>query len=243
MEVSDKVVIVTGTSGGIGLATARLLAERGARLALVARSRDKLEMLAGELQGSVAIPADMTKTDEIADMIAETEKHFGRIDVLVNNAGQGYDASIEQIDVETFRYIFELDVVGPLVAMQCVTPVMRRAGGGAIVNVSSGLALMAIPGMSPYSSAKRALVGLSLTAREELRDDGIAVSVVYPYSTLTDFEANTIKAGEGEEPEQDGGGRFPPDTADYVAQKILEAIETGEAEVFAHDWMKNLGKT
>lgn len=198
-------------------------------------------MLAGELQGTAAIPADMTKTDEIADMVAETEKHFGRIDVLVNNAGQGYDASIEQIDVETFRYIFELDVVGPLVAMQRVTPVMRRAGGGAIVNVSSGLALMAIPGMSPYSSAKRALVGLSLTAREELRDDGIVVSVVYPYATLTDFEANTIKASEEEEPEQDGGGRFPPDAVDYVAQKILEAIETGEAEVFAHDWMKNLG--
>lgn len=243
MEVSDKVVIVTGASGGIGLATARLLAERGARLALVARSRDKLEMLAGELKGSVAIPADMTKTDEIADMVAETEKHFGRIDVLVNNAGQGYDASIEQIDVETFRYIFELDVVGPLVAMQRVTPVMRRAGGGAIVNVSSGLALMTIPGMSPYSAAKRALVGLSLTAREELRDDGIVVSIVYPYSTLTDFEANTIKAGEEEEPEQDGDGRFPPDTADYVAQKILEAIETGEAEVLAHDWMKNFGQT
>jgi short-subunit dehydrogenase len=198
-------------------------------------------MLAGELQGTAAIPADMTKTDEIADMVAETEKRFGRIDVLVNNAGRGYDASIEQIDVETFRYIFELDVVGPLVAMQRVTPVMRRAGGGAIVNVSSGLALMAIPGMSPYSSAKRALVGLSLTAREELRDDGIVVSVVYPYATLTDFEANTIKASEEEEPEQDGGGRFPPDAVDYVAQKILEAIETGEAEVFAHDWMKNLG--
>ena len=136
MKVREKVVIVTGASGGIGLATARLLAERGARLALVARSRDKLEMLAGELQGSVAIPADMTKTDEIADMVDETEKHFGRIDVLVNNAGQGYDASIEQIDVETFRYIFELDVVGPLVAMQRVAQVMRRAGGGAIVNVS-----------------------------------------------------------------------------------------------------------
>jgi short-subunit dehydrogenase len=241
MDVRDKVVIVTGASSGIGLATAWLFAERGARLALVARSRDRLEMLARELQGSVAIPADMTKTDEIAEMVAETKKHFGRSDVLVNNAGQGYDASIEQIDVETFHHIFELDVVGPLVAMQRVIPGLRRAGGGAIVNVSSGLALMAVPGMSPYSAAKRALVGLSLTAREDLKEDGIVVSVVYPYATLTDFEANTIKAIEEEEPEADGGGRFPPDTADYVAQKILEAIETGEAEAFAHDWMKNLG--
>jgi short-subunit dehydrogenase len=239
MEVRDKVIIVTGASGGIGLATARLLAERGARLALVARSKDKLEALAAELPGSAAIPADMTRPDEIADMVAETEKRFGGIDVLVNNAGQGYDASMEHIDLEDFGHIVQLDVVGPLVAMQRVAPVMRRGGVGAIVNVSSGLALMAMPGMSPYSAAKRALVGLSLTARAELSGDGIVVSLVYPYATMTDFEANTIKASgeEDEESERHSGGGFPPDSADYVAQLILEAIETGAAEVFAHDWM------
>ena len=240
MDLREKVIIVTGASGGIGLATARLLAERGSRLALVARRKEKLGALAAEMPGSVAIPADMTVPEQIADMVAATEKHFGRIDVLVNNAGQGYDAFIEQIDLATWRHIIDLDLFGPLVAMQRVIPAMRRGGGGSIVNVSSGLALMAMPGMSPYASAKRALVGLSLTARAELNGDGIVVSVVYPYATLTDFEANTIKASgqEEEESERHGGGGFQPDSADSVAGKILEAIETGAAEVFAHDWMK-----
>jgi short-subunit dehydrogenase len=127
--------------------------------------------------------------------------------------------------------------------MQQVIPAMRKQRGGAIVNVSSGLAFMYLPSMSAYGSLKRALSHISLTAREELKDDNIAVSVIYPYITATDFEKNTIKAGPEEEkwePEGEGGGApFPADTAEYVAQKIVDAIETGDAEVFAHDWMKN----
>jgi short-subunit dehydrogenase len=80
-----------------------------------------------------------------------------------------------------------------------------------------------------------------LTAREELKKDNIVVSVVYPYMTLTDFERNTIKdLSLINDEEQEGGGRFPPDTAEYVAQKILEGIESGEAEIFAHDWIKKI---
>ena len=80
--------------------------------------------------------------------------------------------------------------------MQQVIPIMRKEGGGAIMNVSSGLALMYLPGMSIYASLKRALSHISLTAREELKEDKIAVSVVYPYITITDFEKNTVKASE-----------------------------------------------
>mgnify|MGYP006266908805 CR=1 FL=1 len=88
---------------------------------------------------------------------------------------------------------------------------------------------------------KRALAHLSLTAREELKKDNIAVSVVHPYMTLTDFDKNTIKHFVPEGEKQEGGGPpSPPDTAEYVAQKILRGIETGEAEIFAHDWMKKL---
>lgn len=239
MDVKNKVAIVTGASSGIGLATARLLAEKGARLALAARSKDKLERLSEELPDSLATPADMTKINEVKRMVEQTEAHFGRIDILINNAGQGYDAPVENIDIDTFHYIFDLDVVGPLVAMQLVIPVMRSQGGGAIINVSSGAALMCLQNMSPYSSLKRALAVLSLTAREELKDDGIAVSVVYPFVTLTDFEKNTIKHFPDDNLEQEGEGPPSGDTAEYVAQKILEVIESGEAEVFAHDWMKN----
>jgi short-subunit dehydrogenase len=245
MDIRNKTVIITGASSGIGLATAKLLAGQGAKLALASRSKDKLEKLASELPDSLAIPADMTKISEIKRMVDRTEEHFGRIDVLINNAGQGYDAPIEKIDVATLHHIFDLDVVGPLVAMQHVIPIMRKQGGGAIINISSGLALMNLPGMSGYASLKRALVSISLTAREELKKDKITVSVVYPYITSTDFEKNTIKAspsGEWESEGEEGDNPFKADSAEFMAQKILEAIEGEEAEVFAHDWMKNQDK-
>ncbi len=238
MELKDKVIIVTGASSGIGLATAKLLARQGAKLALVARSKDKLEKLAGGIPGSLAIPADMTNVSEIKAMVRLTEEHFGRIDVLVNNAGQGYDAPIESIKITTFQYLFDLDVVGPLIAIQQVAPIMCKQSGGSIVNISSGTALMYLPNMAGYSSLKRALVGISLTARKELKKDNIAVSVVYPYITETDFEKNTIKDGLEREWSGGDGPPSPPDSAEYVAQKILDVIESGEAEIYAHDWMK-----
>lgn len=235
MNIKDNIVIVTGASSGIGLATAKLLTTKGARVALVARSREKLINLSKTLPDSLAVPADMTREADITDMVKNVWKHYGRIDILINNAGQGYDAPIEKIDSGVFRQLFNLDVVGPLVAMQYVIPIMRSQGGGMIVNISSGTALMALPNMSAYSSLKRALVGISLTAREELAKDHITVSVVYPYITLTDFEKNTIK--EGKEKEKGDSPFYPPDTAEFIAEKILQGIESEEAELFAHEWM------
>jgi short-subunit dehydrogenase len=236
VKVDGSVVIVTGASSGIGLATAKLLAEMSAKLVLVSRSREKLMRLSLELPNSLAVPADMTRVSEIEGMVERVVEHFGRIDVLINCAGQGYDAPIEKTNVETFHYVFDLDVVGPLVAMEKVIPIMRKQGRGAIVNVSSGTALMYLPYNGAYSGLKRALAHISLTAREELKNDGIVVSVVYPYVTLTDFEKNTIKDAIPER--EESGLPFPVDTADYVAKKILEGIQTGEPEIFAHDWMR-----
>jgi short-subunit dehydrogenase len=241
MNVQNKVVIVTGASSGIGLATAKLLAKRNAKVALVSRSKERLEKLSAELPSSIAIPADMTKIPETKRMVEQTHEHFGRVDILINNAGQGYDAPVEKTDIDTFRYIFDLDVIGPLVAIQRVVPIMRKQGGGAIINISSGTALMYLPNMSAYSASKRALAGISLTAREELKKDNIVVSVVYPYITLTEFEKNTINAA-GDNREQIGNAPFQPDSAGYVAQKIIEGIESGEAEIFAHDWMKKMAE-
>ena len=244
MNLKDKVAIVTGASSGIGEATARLFCKNGAKLALAARSIDKLETLSKELPNSLVIQTDMTKENDIKAMVRKTKDHFGRIDVLVNNAGRGYDASIEDTKIDAFREIIDLDLIGPVIAMQQVIPIMKEQGGGTIINISSGTALMFLPNMAAYSSVKRALVGIGLTAREELKADKIAVSVVYPYITMTDFEKNTVKASERDwssednEEEEGNGAPFKPDTAEYVAQKIVEGIESGEAEVFVHDWMK-----
>ena len=242
MKVKEKIAIVTGASSGIGLATAKLLTQKGAKVALVARSKEKLEKLSKELSGSLVIQADMARKEEIRAMVKKVKDHFGRIDILINNAGQGYDASIENTDVDKFHKLFDLDVIGPLVAIQEVVPIMRKQGGGAIINISSGTALMALPNMGAYSSLKRALVGISLTANEEFKKDKIIVSVVYPYITLTDFEKNTLKAKNIKDFqwEEDDSNFQPPDSAEYVAKKILKGIENEEAEVYAHDWMKKM---
>lgn len=243
MQIQNKVVIVTGASAGIGQATARLLSCNGAKVALVARSKSKLKALSKELPESLVVPADMTRAVEIRQMIDAVNDHYGKVDILINNAGRGYDAPVENIRLKNFRYIFELDVVGPVIAMQKVIPIMRKQKGGLIVNVSSGTALMYLPNMGPYSSLKRAIAAISLTAREELKEDGILVSVVYPYITLTDFEENTIKDLEEESDwgGDDHDGPFhPPDSPEHIAQKVLEGIQSGEAEIYAHDWMRHM---
>jgi len=242
MDIKGKVAIVTGASGGIGLATVKLLSSKDAKLALVARSKDKLDNLTKEVPEAIAISADISKVEEVKSMVKQASEHFGRIDILVNNAGRGYDVPVEKTDIEIFRYLFDLDLVGPLVAMKEAIPLMRQQGGGTIINVSSGTALMQLPDNGPYSALKRALAQISLTARIELAKDNIIVSVVYPYITLTNFEENTIKTPLNEEnfkqEEESGGPPFSPDTAEYAARKIVEGIESGEAEIFAHDWMK-----
>jgi short-subunit dehydrogenase len=239
MDVNGKVVLITGASAGIGLAAARLLAANGARLALSARSKDKLERLAEELPGSAVFPADMADVSAVGKMIGDVQAKFGRLDVLVNNAGRGMHWPVASMDIGEYRKLLDLNLIGPLAAMQAVIPIMRAQGGGAIVNISSGTTLMYAPGQGGYSATKRALNGLSLTARRELVRDGIRVGVIYPYITKSEFFRNLI-ADQGHLGSADDAatGRPPADTVEHVAALILRAITTGEAEVFAHEWMK-----
>ncbi len=230
---------MTGASSGIGRATAILLTKKGAKVALTARSKNKLEDLSRDLPGSLVVAADISREKEAGQMVSLVARYFGRVDILVNNAGQGYDSPVEKTDLKKLQAIFDLNLLGPLVAMQKVIPLMRKQGGGVIVNISSGTSLMYLPNMGAYSGLKCTLNAISLTAREELKEDKISVSVVYPYITATDFEENTLKE-DFEAEWEDNGREIPPsDSAKYAAQKILEAIVTEKAEIFAHEWMKN----
>jgi NAD(P)-dependent dehydrogenase (short-subunit alcohol dehydrogenase family) len=176
-------------------------------------------------------------------MIDKIQAKLGRIDILINNAGRGMHCQLEFIDIREYRKLLDLNVLGPLIAMQAAIPAMRRQGGGTIVNISSGTALMYAPGLSGYSATKRALNGLSLTARNELARDNITVSVVYPYVTKSDFYKNLV-SGEPRPKTADEyvAGRAPADTSEFVAELIMDVIKTGEPEIFAHDWMKKAMK-
>ena len=225
MEVNDRVVIVTGASSGIGAAFARLAAGEGARLVLAARRTERLEALAAELPGALAVTTDLRDPAQVRRLVAAAAEAFGRVDVLVNNAGQGMHVPVEEARLEDLQAIVELNLYGPLVAMQAVLPLMRAQGGGAIVNVSSNTTRMVIPGIGPYSATKCALNQLSATARAEWAADGVVVSVVHPSVTATEFH-QTLRAGS-----MRGGGRLVPEAPEVVARAILEAIRSAAAEV------------
>jgi len=186
------------------------------------------------------VVTDMANEESIKNLIAETVKKFGRIDVLVNNAGQGLYGAVESIGIDDYRKIIELNVIGPLIAMQEVIPVMRKQGHGVIVNTGSMVSKNYFPYLGAYASTKYALNGLMLTARAELEKDNIIVSVMHPTMTLTDFGKNSIKTDAVAQTMQSRRreGMPEPDTAEYVAKRIVLAIESGKAEVYAHDEME-----
>jgi short-subunit dehydrogenase len=236
MDIANHVFVVTGASMGIGLATAEALTAKGGRVALLARSEDAIQAASARLKGSFAVVADMTDFESVRRAFRAIHSHYGRIDGLVNNAGRSYGAKVEEIDPEAFEEIYRLNVLGPVVAMQAVIPAMRAQGGGAIVNVNSGTAFMTIPGYAVYSSSKRALLGLSLTARMELAADKIVVSEVYPFVTATNFGKNRMgAAGAGPVGDYAAG-----DGAEFVAGLIVEAIEKGAAQIFANERIREM---
>ncbi len=233
METKGLVAIVTGASTGIGKAVDELFSQKGMNVVLVAQSKERINKLSQSLPDSLPIFGDVVKPEEIKKIVARTMEKYGKIDILVNNAGQGYDASVEKINISTFHYIFDFILVTPIIAMQEVIPIMRKQKKGIIVNVSSGTAFMVLEHMSPYASLKQALAKISLTAREDLKDDGIYVSVIYPYLTDTEFHKNSIHE------EVDEGGYDMPrgNSPESVAQKLLEEIEKNEGEIIVYDWI------
>ncbi len=231
MQIKDKVVIVTGASEGIGAATAKLLAARGAKVVLAARKAEVLKKMEAELPGSFSVPTDMRKPDDIIDLVKKTIERFGRIDILINDAGQAQYGTIETVDVAGYQSIVELNVYGPLRSMQAVIPQMRKQGGGMILNVSSMVSKSYIPNLGSYASTKYALNALSLTARQELAKDKIIVSVFHPRMTGTNFGKNSIGARMFTDlASSPSTNNMPIDTPEAVAEKILKQIGSEEAE-------------
>lgn len=239
MELKQKVVLITGASEGIGLATTYLLAKADARLALAARSAEKLKRVASSLPDAIAIPTDLRNEEAVKQMVIQAHQHYGRLDILINNAGQGMHVSIEQANLQDFRSVFELNVVSVLAAMQAVIPIMRTQGGGVIVNVSTGFSKTIMPGVGPYNSTKYALNAITLTARQELAEDHIRVGLVHPGMTRTEFSQHLPEAKHEDASENKatpkGVAPMVIETAEQVAATILEAIETEAAETYTNN--------
>ncbi len=239
MDIQNKVVILTGASEGIGEATAKLLATQGAKLVLVARSVDKLKAVTQSVTAvggtAIAIPTDMRDQTAVKAMVDAAHKHFGQVDILINNAGQSVYAPIEHINAEQYQQIIELNMFGVLYAMQAVIPIMRSQKDGLIINISSNVSKMAIPNIGAYASTKYALNGLTLTARAELATDNIRVCLMHPGRTATDFGKNALISNPSIRPNFPPGGNASmpaPDSVEMVAAKILEAVQNEPVEQF-----------
>jgi NAD(P)-dependent dehydrogenase (short-subunit alcohol dehydrogenase family) len=187
MELTGKVAIVTGASRGVGAATAELLGQRGCKVACAARATDVTPLpIPGTIDDTVrriraaggdalAVPTNLARDDEVERVVAMTLEHFGRVDILVNNAAITFPGDLE-LEMKRFDLVMQVDLRAPLIAIRAALPAMKEQGGGAIVNVSSVAALNYIPDLMAYGMSKAALEHLTVSAAHQLRPFDITVN-------------------------------------------------------------------
>jgi short-subunit dehydrogenase len=250
--LNGKVVIITGASSGIGAALALQLSREGAAVVLAARRKEKLETLAGEITGSgqiaLPVPADVSRRSDAEMLVRTAIERFGRVDVLVNNAGRGHFASVEDTTDEMIRSMFELNVYSLWYTTRPALTQMKKQGSGHIINIASMAGKIGYPYNSAYVAAKHACVGFTHALRMELMETGIHATVVCPAGVLTEWAGATeggsmlpffsasgpvIKqlASERGIPLPAIEGALP---ADDVAGQIVKCIYNPVAELFTH---------
>ena len=185
---------ITGCSTGFGRALATLVLERGWRAAVTARQPSQVADLVARHEGSgVALKLDVTDPKQIAAAVQATEARFGAIDVLVNNAGYGYQTSVEEGDERAIRALFEANVFGLAAVIRAVLPGMRARRRGHIVNLSSVAGFVGFPGSGYYAATKHAVEGLSDALAKEVGSLGIHVLCVEPGPFRTDFAGRSLR--------------------------------------------------
>ena len=240
LDFRDRVAIITGGSRGLGLLIARELAQQGARLCILARDPDDLDLARRELAAVshhrvLALQCDVRDRADAEWAVAATVERFGRLDILINNAGVVQVGPLEHMDLEDFENSMKVHFWGPLYLIRAALPHLRQRHEGRIVNVSSIGGKVAIPHMAPYSASKHALVGLSNALRTELAKDGVWVTTVCPGLMRTGSHVNAQFKGRRQEefawfavsdalPLTSMSGR-------RAARRIVDACRHGEAHL------------
>lgn len=226
-RLDGSVALVTGASSGIGEATAELLAEEGASVALAARREDRLESLADRIQTeggeAITIPTDVTDESAVREMVETTVDEFGRLDVLVNNAGVMLLEPVAEADPDNWRQMLEVNVLGLMTASQSAADVMEEQGSGDIVNVSSVAGRKAYAGSSGYNASKFGVNGFSESLREELVDTDVRVAMIEPGVVDTELPEHIPDEDQKEMVEEMTEGMEPLQAED-IARAIRYAV-------------------
>ncbi len=209
-KLDGKVAIVTGGGSGIGKGIAKAFIEEGCAVVIAARNADRLNDAVKELEqdaaagGSVvAIPTDVTNEDQMVNLFAKTVERFGRLDVLVSNSGAFDGAPVEDLTMEQWQRVLQVNVTGPFLGAREAFKIMKKQGGGRIINIGSISAQRPRHSSLPYSTSKFAVTGLTYSLALEGRDYGIAVSVLHPGNIMVERRADgksTTGRDEGAEP-------------------------------------------
>jgi short-subunit dehydrogenase len=231
MELTGKVVVVTGASMGIGEAIAKIFADHGANVVLLSRDAGRVEAARGRIghsERTLAMACDVRHREDLDRAIGLTIHHFQRIDVWVNNAGHGLLDSVAEMEMAAFREMFETNFFGAVAAMQAVIPVMRQQGDGTIINISSVAGHIPLPFHAGYSATKFAMNAMGKAARVELKKEGIHLLTVCPGYVRTNFSDNVVR---GNEPKRVRPGSVKGITAERVARATLQGYLKQKREV------------
>ncbi|MFF2028653.1 oxidoreductase [Arthrobacter sp. NPDC058192] len=233
--------LITGCSTGLGRALARAVLAHGHNAVVTARHVDAVQDFSAAYPNSaLVLPLDVTDRRQITDAVAQAENRFGAVDVLVNNAGYGYRAAVEEGDESEVQALFDTNVFGPVAMIKAVLPGMRARGAGAVVNISSIGARIAPAGSGYYAATKAALEGLSGSLRKELEPLGISVTAVEPGAFRTDFAGRSLTqsadaiadyagtAGKRRKEHDTVHGTQPGDP-DKAAEAIIAAVEAPDS--------------
>lgn len=237
-DLRGKTVLITGGSRGLGLVLARELAAEGARLAICSRDAEELALAKDELEAAGAevfeALCDVTVQEEVERLVGDVCMRFGQIDVLVNNAGVIQVGPLATQTQQDFEDAMQIHFWAPFYAIKAVLPVMRGAGAGRIVNISSIGGKVAVPHLAPYCASKFALVGLSQAMRVELARENIYVTTVCPGLMRTGSHVNAYFKGQNEKEYAlfaiSNALPVSSISAESAARQIVRAVRRGDAE-------------
>lgn len=228
MIFKDKTVIITGGSEGVGAAAARLFAEAGANLLLVARGKKNLEVIAEELREVTQVEIfamDVSDADACVDLFKKANFEFGRVDVLINNAGFHERGPVETVDVADLGKMVDVNLRAPIMLTRIALPYLRDAGGGAIINVGSLAGRLPVPNSATYAASKAGLRSFTYSLANEFSDNKIKIAVVSPGPIDTGFIMANI------DNTSDLTFSQPMSTAEEVAQVILDLCGNKQREI------------